>query len=259
MLSFKNITFGYPEDKDELIQNLSFEVQEGQFVSLIGASGCGKSTIFRLINQLEKPSLGEIFVDGKEVNSSQDKTIPRGYCGYMPQRDTLLPWRTIGENLALPMEIQKVSKQNIQDRTQKILQELDLLSYKDGMPKSLSGGMRQRIAFARTLLTGGKLLLLDEHFSALDSLTRIDLQEWLVREWEKRQNTILFITHDVEEAVFLSDYIFVMNVAPVTELEKYKIDLPHPRTRADLKRPEIVKLKEELIEKLRQEKNFHER
>ena len=247
MLKFDNISFKYESDDYEMIRNLSFSVNDGEFISIIGASGCGKSTIFRLINGLEKPDNGKIFIDERPIEQQKN------YSSYMPQRDLLFPWRTIEKNICIPMEIQNKNKKEMHEKETAMLDEVGLLSYKNKYPRDLSGGMRQRASFARTLLAGAGLLLLDEPFSALDSLTRIGLQEWLLQEWEKHKKTILFVTHDVEEAIFLSQKIFVITDRPITHFEEYIIPLDYPRNRADLKREDIVLLREELIKKLRQE------
>lgn len=245
MLEFENVTFKYDEDDDPMIKNLSFEVNEGEFISIIGPSGCGKSTIFRLINSLENMQDGSIFVNSMPINNIKN------YSAFMPQKDLLFPWRTIGENLSLPLEINKIKKSEREVKINNILKEIGLEAYKDKYPKDLSGGMKQRISFARTLLTGSELLLLDEPFSALDSLTRMTMQEWLLDMWKNLNKTILFITHDVEEAIFLSKSVFVVIDRPITHLKKVDIPLEYPRKRTCLTRPEIISLKEELIEQLR--------
>ena len=250
MLEFNNVTFKYQEDDYNMMKDLSFSVKKGEFISIIGASGCGKSTIFRLINGLEKASSGEIF-----VNEASIKNI-KNYSAYMPQKDLLFPWRTIGDNLSLPMEIQKIKKSDRENKVLEILKEVGLSDYKDKFPKDLSGGMRQRVSFARTLLTGSELLLLDEPFSALDSLTRISMQEWLLEEWKHFNKTILFITHDVEEAIFLSKSIFVIQDNPITHMERIEVPLEYPRSRSSMQKPEIVELKESLISRLRQKVNI---
>ena len=250
MLEFNNVTFKYQEDDYNMMKDLSFSVKKGEFISIIGASGCGKSTIFRLINGLEKATSGEIF-----VNEDSIKNI-KNYSAYMPQKDLLFPWRTIGDNLSLPMEIQKIKKSDRENKVLEILKEVGLSDYKDKFPKDLSGGMRQRVSFARTLLTGSELLLLDEPFSALDSLTRISMQEWLLEEWKHFNKTILFITHDVEEAIFLSKSIFVIQDNPITHMERIEVPLEYPRSRSSMQKPEIVELKESLISRLRQKVNI---
>ena len=247
MLKFEDVTFQYSEDAFPMVTGLSFDVEEGEFISIIGASGCGKSTIFRLINGLEKMQGGAITINGENIKDS------RNYCAYMPQKDLLYPWRTIEKNLCLPMEIQKKPKEEMKRRAGEMLKEVGLWDYRDKSPRDLSGGMKQRASFARTLLTGTNLLLLDEPFSALDFLTKISLQEWLLEEWQKYKKTILFVTHDVEEAVFLSQKIFVIRDRPITHFEECVIPLPYPRNRESLKQPQIADLKEQLIKSLRQE------
>ena len=249
MLTFKNVTFRYPEDETAMMENLSFHVERGAFVSLIGASGCGKSTVFRLINRLLEPQNGEIFVDGKEIHQI------RSYAGYMPQKDLLFPWRTIEKNLCLPMEIQKIGREEQKERVTRVLEQVGLEGYRNKYPKDLSGGMRQRISFARTLLTEADLMLLDEPFSALDALTRMDMQEWLLHQWEHFHKTIVFITHDVEEAVFLSKKIYIITETPMTHLEVVDVPEGYPRNREFLRRPDIEKLKEKLTRQLRKQVN----
>ena len=249
MLTFKNVTFRYPEDETAMMENLSFHVERGAFVSLIGASGCGKSTVFRLINRLLEPQNGEIFVDGKEIHQI------RSYAGYMPQKDLLFPWRTIEKNLCLPMEIQKIGREEQKERVPRVLEQVGLEGYRNKYPKDLSGGMRQRISFARTLLTEADLMLLDEPFSALDALTRMDMQEWLLHQWEHFHKTIVFITHDVEEAVFLSKKIYIITETPMTHLEVVDVPEGHPRNREFLRRPDIEMLKEKLTRQLRKQVN----
>ena len=247
MLTFKNVTFRYPEDSEAMMTNLSFHVDRGEFVSLIGASGCGKSTIFRLTNRLLEADQGEIYVDGKEIHGI------KSYAGYMPQKDLLFPWRTIEKNLCLPMEIQKKSKAEQEKRVAEVLKEVGLEDYRNKYPKDLSGGMRQRISFARTLLTDADLMLLDEPFSALDALTRMDMQEWLLSQWQHFHKTILFITHDVEEAIFLSKKIYIITDTPITELEVVEVPEGYPRDREFLRRPDIEALKAKLTMKLRRQ------
>lgn len=248
MLKFDNVSFQYDVEDFSIIDHLSFDVQDGEFVSVIGASGCGKSTIFRLVNKLLLPASGEILVDGESIEKK------RNYCGYMPQQDLLFPWRTVRENLLLPMEIRGgYSKTEMREKADAALESVGLKDWGDKMPKELSGGMRQRAAFARTVLTGSDLLLLDEPFSALDYLTRISMREWLLEQWEREKKTVLFITHDVEEAVFLSSRILVVEESPITHLRSIDVPAEYPRSRDELRKQEILSLKEELIGMLRKE------
>lgn len=245
MLQFENVSFRYAEDDFDMMRNLNFQVEDREFVSIIGASGCGKSTIFRLINGLEKLQQGRILVDDRPVQELKN------YSAFMPQKDLLFPWRTIEKNICLPMELAKVPKAEQEKCCKEVLEQVGLSEYAKKYPKDLSGGMKQRVAFARTLLSGADMLLLDEPFSALDYLTRVDMQEWLLHQWEHYHKTILFITHDVEEAIFLSKTIFIIQDRPFSQMERVEVPLSYPRNREDLKRPDIVELKETLIEKLR--------
>lgn len=240
-VEFQNITFQYPEDARRMFEDLSFSVEQGEFVAVVGASGCGKSTLFRLINRLEEPEEGRILVDGRDVREQ------KGYSGFMPQKDLLMPWRTVGKNLMLPLELRKVPKGQREPMAREMLERVGLGDCWDKAPRELSGGMRQRVSFARTLLSGSDLLLLDEPFSALDFLTRVSLQEWLAEQWASLGKTVLFVTHDVEEALYLATRILVLRGRPVRQVESIPVPLPVPRKRQMLEQPEIQELKERLI------------
>ena len=248
VLSFDHVSYQYPSEDFDIIDELSFDVEPGSFHCILGVSGCGKSTIFRMTNGLLQPKKGTIRVNGQPITGQKQ------YCGYMPQKDLLFPWRSVGENLALPMEIsRKLSKKEQSERIDQALNEVGLGGCRDKRPDELSGGMRQRAAFARTMLTGSDLLLLDEPFSALDFLTRISMQEWLLDQWQKHRHTILFITHDVEEALFLSSSVLVVEETPIRALKEIPVPLDYPRDRSVLAKPEIVELREELIGMLRKQ------
>ncbi|MCU5430608.1 ABC transporter ATP-binding protein [Bacillus cereus] len=241
ILQFHNVSFHY--DEKPIINELNASIQDKEFVSIIGPSGCGKSTLFRLITGLEEASTGQI-----ELTETKSHPV-----GYMPQKDMLLPWRTIIENAALPLECQGVQKKEAQIKGKELLQKFGLQGYETKYPKDLSGGMRQRVSFIRTLLTGGEILLLDEPFSALDALTKASLQEWLFEQWKEWEKTILFITHDVEEALFLSNRIFVVENQPITTLTERIVPLDRNRTRKDLYKPEVLALKDELLSMLQRQ------
>ncbi len=248
ILEFERVSYQYPSEDFDIIDQLSFSVEPGSFHCIIGVSGCGKSTIFRMTNGLLQPKSGTIRVGGVPI------TEQKHYCGYMPQKDLLFPWRTIGENLALPLEVQGgTTKQERRELIDAALADVGLEGCRDKMPQELSGGMRQRAAFARTMLTGSELLLLDEPFSALDFLTRISMQEWLLDQWQRHKKTILFITHDVEEAIFLSSSVLVVESTPICSLREIPVPMDYPHTRQDLARPEIVGLREQLVEMLRKQ------
>ncbi|WP_242237847.1 ABC transporter ATP-binding protein [Bacillus cereus group sp. BfR-BA-01316] len=241
ILRFHNVSFHY--DEKPIIDELNASIQDKEFVSIIGPSGCGKSTLFRLITGLEEASTGQI-----ELTETKSHSV-----GYMPQKDMLLPWRTIIENAALPLECQGVQKKEAQVKAKELLHKFGLQGYEKKYPKDLSGGMRQRVSFIRTLLTGGEILLLDEPFSALDALTKASLQEWLFEQWKEWEKTILFITHDVEEALFLSNRILVVENQPIATLTERIVPLDRNRTRKDLYKPEVLALKEELLSMLQRQ------
>lgn len=247
-LELEGVSYRYPGEDAPTVDRLSFSVEAHSFHCIIGASGCGKSTIFRLINGLLQPQSGTIRVNGRPIAEQKQ------YCGYMPQKDLLFPWRTIGENLALPLEIRGgYTRAERRELVEDALADVGLAGCRDKRPGELSGGMRQRAAFARTMLTGSDLLLLDEPFSALDFLTRISMQEWLLGQWEKHRKTILFITHDVEEAVFLSGSVLAVTGTPICALEELNVPAEYPRTRKCLARPDMTALRESLIERLRKQ------
>ncbi len=248
MLAFEKVTYQYPSEDFNIIDELSFHVEKGEFVSVIGPSGCGKSTIFRLITRLLEPKSGDIRIGGDSIYK---KKCP---CGYMPQQDLLFPWRTVEENLRIPLEIRGgYSKAEIKEKTEEALKNVGLENWGRKAPSELSGGMRQRAAFARTLLTGAELLLLDEPFSALDYLTRISMREWLLEQWEREKKTVLFITHDVEEAIYLSGRVLAAEKMPIRSLSSVTVPLGYPRGMETLKDPAVLDLKEQLVRKLRRE------
>ena len=246
MLTFDGVSFTYPSGST-ILNELSFTIQPGEFISIVGVSGSGKSTIFRLVTGLHEPSTGSIILAGEQDGQRLGKV------GYMPQQDLLLPWRTILENACLPLEITGMDKRSARERVLPLLDEFGLANTENYYPAELSGGMKQRVAFLRAVLSGNSLLLLDEPFSALDAITRLSMQEWLIGQWQKRQATVLFITHDVEEALLLSDRIFLLKNKPVTAIEEIEVPLARRRTRSDIHHPEMLALKEQLLHQLRSE------
>lgn len=246
MLTFNDVSFAYDE-ATPLIQKLSFHVQQGEFISIIGVSGSGKSTLFRLINGLENPTDGKIDIEGIYSNERL------GNVGFMPQQDLLLPWRTVIDNACLPLELMGLSKKEARLKVKPLFETFGLSGTETKYPQQLSGGMRQRVSFLRAAVSGNSLLLLDEPFSALDAITKLMMQEWLLQKWEQQQSTILFITHDVEEALFLSDRIFIVNQKPIQILETIEVPMSRPRTRAQMYEKDVLFLKEQLLEKLRKE------
>ena len=217
----------------------------GEFVTLIGPSGCGKSTLFNLIAGLEGPDSGAITLDG-------DAAAPRlGHVAYMPQKDLLLPWRTTLDNVILPLEVRDVPRAEARRRALALFPHFGLDGFESSYPATLSGGMKSRAAFLRTILADGRLLLLDEPFGALDALTRAGLQEWLLGVWERERRTVLFITHDVDEAIFLADRVYAMSPRPGSIALAAEVPLPRPRTPEMLTAPAFVELKASLLATLR--------
>lgn len=209
-LTFRGVSFAYGDQP--IVAQLSFHVARGQFISLIGPSGVGKSTLFRLASGLAEPDAGQILLDGKE----QQKRL--GRVGYMPQKDLLLPWRTITENAMLPLELKSVPRALARAKVAEQLPLFGLGGCSDAYPDQLSGGMRQRVSLLRATLTGSDLLLLDEPFSALDGITRMEMQDWLLEMWQRLKITILMITHDIEEALVMSDKVFLLTEKPIQKI-----------------------------------------
>jgi ABC-type nitrate/sulfonate/bicarbonate transport system ATPase subunit len=213
------------------LEDISLAVEPGEFVTVIGPSGSGKSTLFNLIVGLLEPDSGTISLDGQVC---QERA---GRVGYMPQRDLLLPWRSVLDNTILPLEVSGVPRAEARREAREMLPLFGLESFADAYPASLSGGMRQRAALLRTILGHQDMLLLDEPFGALDALTRRDLQDWLLGVWRRFGQTMLFITHDVEEALYLGDRVVVLSARPGRVVETLTVDLPRPRQRAMIADP----------------------
>jgi ABC-type nitrate/sulfonate/bicarbonate transport system ATPase subunit len=226
------------------LEDVSFKVMPGEFITIIGASGSGKSTLFNLCVGLLEPDEGEILIDGERPENRA------GMVGYMPQRDLLLPWRSVLHNVLIPLEIQGIPKRESRQKALEMLPHFGLETFENEYPSALSGGMRQRAALLRTWLTGRSTLLLDEPFGALDALTRKELQNWLLRVWQEFERTVMFITHDVEEAVYLADRVIVLSARPGEIKRELKIDLPRPRRQRMTAEPEFGKLVRELLEEL---------
>ena len=227
----------------QALRDVSLEVGPGEFVSLVGPSGCGKSTLLGLIAGLEEPTDGDI-----EVAAEEDGTP--GQVAYMPQRDLLLPWRSLLDNVTLGAEVGGGDRAAARVRAVSLLPAFGLEGFSDALPHTLSGGMRQRAALLRTVLLDRPILLLDEPFGALDALTRAALQEWLLGIWERLKAAVLFVTHDVEEALWLSDRVYVMTRRPGAIQLDLPVGLPRPRTRAVRGTAEFAALKQRLLDAL---------
>src|ERR1700692_4219461 len=223
---------------------ISLTISQGRFVSLIGPSGCGKSTIFNIVAGLLEPTAGHVWIDGAEAAG----TI--GRVGYMLQKDLLLPGRTVLENVILGMEIQGVPLRQARERALPLLRRYGLSGFEYVYPASLSGGMRQRAALLRTLLFDTDVILLDEPFGALDAQTKLHMQQWLLGLWSDFDKTVVFITHDVEEAIYLSDEVHVMSPRPGRIIETISVPIARPRQRSVTLAPEFITIKERCLELL---------
>lgn len=219
------------------LKDINLEIKQGEFVCLLGPSGCGKSTLLNAVAGFALPSGGEITVEGKNIIG------PGPDRGMVFQEYALFPWMSISQNIAFGLEVQKKSKSEIDSTVNQLLALLHLTDFRDRFPKDLSGGMRQRVAIARVLALDSPIMLMDEPFGALDALTRRNLQDELLRIWEKLGKTILFVTHSIEESIYLADRIVVMTYRPGTVKRDHIVEIPRPRDPAS---PEFNNLKREL-------------
>jgi NitT/TauT family transport system ATP-binding protein len=206
------------------LEKVSFDIEAGNFVSIVGPSGCGKSTLLKIISGLLPASSGKVSVAGRRVER------PLENVGMVFQAPVLLKWRSVLGNILLPVEFAKLDVASYVDKARALVKLVGLDGFEEMYPHELSGGMQQRASLCRALVTDPQLLLMDEPFGALDAMTRDELDMELLRIWEERKKTVLFVTHSIQEAVFLSDQVFVMSARPGRLLETITVDLPRPRT-----------------------------
>ncbi len=242
-----SVTFQLPGGSHQALSPVSLAVPEGRFISLIGPSGCGKSTLFNVIAGLQPPTTGQVRLDGEDITGAI------GRVGYMLQKDLLLPWRTVLDNVVLGMEIQGWPAKESRARARPYLHRYGLGGFEDRFPATLSGGMRQRAALLRTLLIDSDVILLDEPFGALDAQTRARMQEWLLQLWADFGKTVVFVTHDIDEAIFLSDTIHVMATRPGRIIETIDVPLSRPRPASISTTSGFTALKQHCIELLHQD------
>ncbi|HEY7243997.1 MAG TPA: ABC transporter ATP-binding protein [Xanthobacteraceae bacterium] len=216
-------TYDLKGDQVEAIRSISFDVERGGFLSIVGPSGCGKSTLLMMIAGLVPITAGTIKIDNSAVEG------PRRETSLIFQSPILFPWRTVISNVMFPIEILKQNRQRYQVEAAKLLDLTGLHEFKDRLPEHLSGGMAQRVSLCRALITDPRLLLMDEPFSALDALTRDDMTLELQRIWDRFRKTVIFVTHSIREAVFLSDRVIVLSPRPATVVCDLEITLPRPR------------------------------
>jgi NitT/TauT family transport system ATP-binding protein len=228
------------------LQEIDLDIHPGEFVSLIGPSGCGKSTLLRVIGDLISPSAGKVVVNGKSAHQAR---LDRDY-GIVFQEAVLYDWRTIAKNIALPLELGSWDKRRRRERVAEMLKLVELDGFEDHYPWQLSGGMQQRVSIARALSFSPALLLMDEPFGALDEMTRERLNAELLRIWADTQSTIVFVTHSIAEAVFLSTRVVVMSPRPGRISSVVGIDLPQPRTATTREEPRFFELVTQVREAL---------
>ena len=219
----------------------SLSIHEGSFVAIVGPSGCGKSTLFNVIAGLLAPDGGEVRLQGEPVTGAT------GHVGYMLQKDLLVPWRTVEDNITMAARLTRRVSSTDRAEARRVATEYGLGDFLRHYPRALSGGMRQRVAFMRTLVTHQPLLLLDEPFGALDAQTRLDMQQWLLQVWRDTGRTVLFITHDVDESLFLSDRVLVMSPRPGRVVADITNPLARPRDMETLTDPAFIELKSRIM------------
>ena len=252
MLELVNVwkRFGAPPAQTVAVAGANLKIAQGEFVSLVGPSGCGKSTLFNIIAGLLPPDAdGSLLLGGAPQRDGQ----LLGKVSFMPQRDLLFPWRTVLDNAILALEVEGVPRRQARERAAAMLPEFGLKGFADHYPHQLSGGMRQRVALMRTFLFERDLLLLDEPFGALDALTRSRMQHWLLDIWARHRRTVLFITHDIDEAIVLGDRVLVMTARPGTIKSETRIDLPRPRDPSIVTSPAFMNLKRRLLDEIEEE------
>jgi NitT/TauT family transport system ATP-binding protein len=231
------------------LDNIQLDIQAGEFVSLIGPSGCGKSTLLRLIGDLTAPTAGAVSVNGKPAAQAR---LDRDY-GIVFQQATLYDWRTVGKNVQLPLEVMGYSREKREARTREMLELVQLGEFSRHFPWQLSGGMQQRVAIARALAFEPSILLMDEPFGALDEMTRERMQMELLRIWSQTQTTVVFVTHSIPEAVFLSSRVVVMSPRPGRVAGLATVDLPRPRVFETRESPRFFEKITEVRECLRRD------
>lgn len=230
-LTIENLSKNFISEKGNTVYALkktTIDIYENDFVCIVGPSGCGKSTLLRIIAGLETATTGKVFYYGKELKE------PTRDIGMIFQQYSLLPWRTVADNIVLGLEFKKTSKAIKKKVIQKYLEMINMKEFHNAYPFELSGGMQQRVAIARALANNPEVLLMDEPFGALDAHTRILMQKELLYIWEKNKKTILFVTHSVDEAIYLADKIMVMSRGPGKIKKIIDVDMPRPRNRADI-------------------------
>ncbi len=227
-----------------IIEDIHIHLHQGEFVSILGPSGCGKSTLFNVIAGLLTPEAGQVFVNDLDV------TGKTGVVSYMYQRDLLLPWRNVIDNGILPLEIRGISKKEAREKVKAMLPVFQLQDDGEKYPVQLSGGMKQRVSLLRTTMFSKEIMLLDEPFGGLDAITRLKMQEYLLEILKKIQGSVLFITHDIDEAIFLSDRIYIINGAPAHIVEEIIVPVKHASPEEMMTTPALRQLRSDILKRL---------
>lgn len=228
-LSVRHVSKSYDngeQDSTLVLDDISFEVKGGEFLSILGPSGCGKTTLLKIIAGLLEPDAGEILIDDVEVKKGHS------HVGYIFQQESLFPWRTVRQNIEFGLEVRGVSEKEMRSRSNSVIALVGMKGYEDHLPHEISGGQARKTEIARSLITSPDILVADEGFSNLDAQTRNHLQEEFLRVWQETGSTIVFVSHNVDEAVFMSDRILVMSNIPAKFLVEYDIGISRPRGRA---------------------------
>jgi NitT/TauT family transport system ATP-binding protein len=242
-IAVHDVSMVFPTRRGEVraIDHVSMEIPDASFACIVGASGCGKSTLLNIMAGLVEPTSGSVTVDGSSIQGAGADR------GMVFQSYTLYPWLKVRENIEFGLALKGTSKRERRRVSDSLLGEMGLREFERAYPKELSGGMQQRAAIARALANDPKVLLMDEPFGALDALTRASAQRFLTEVWEQHRRTIAFVTHDIEEAIFLGDTVFVMSPRPGRIREVIPVDLPRPRSLDDLGSPEFAELKRRIL------------
>lgn len=234
IIKVKNVSRSFEENL--ILKDISINLKKGEFVSILGPSGCGKSTLFNIITGIIKEDSGEVSV--------------KGDIGYMQQKDLLLPWKTVMENVVLPLDIRGSNKRESRERAVKYIEIVGLKGYEKKYPYELSGGMRQRASFLRTFLSSEEIMLLDEPFGALDSITRGKMQRWILDMKQELKRSILFVTHDIEEAILLSDRIYVLSSKPGMIKKEINVDFESENKKNRIFSKKLLEMKADILKLL---------
>ncbi|HSL01573.1 MAG TPA: ABC transporter ATP-binding protein [Rubrobacteraceae bacterium] len=243
----KKVFSGQGNEEVEALAGIDLSITEGEFVSIVGPSGCGKSTLMEIVGGLTEPTGGEVLIDGEPING------PHPAVGLVFQQESAFPWRSVLGNVEFGLEMHGTPKEERRQRSRDLIELVGLQGFEDRYPEELSGGMRQRVAIARTLVMNPQVLLMDEPFGALDEQTRLILGDELLRIWSQSRATALFITHSIEEAVLLSDRVIVMSARPGSVKKVVPVDLERPRDSSVFGTPEFGRITGEIWEVLREE------